>query len=150
MAQPLTKDVTPAEAEQSLGELVATASKAASDLIRAELELAKSELKNEAKKAAIGGGAFGGAAFFGIFAFLLLSFAAAYGVAASSLPTWAGFLIIGGTYLLFAAVMGLVGLKAVKRMGPPERTVRTTKDTVERFKSIKENRGRSPESDALA
>lgn len=151
MAQGLTKDTASAEAEPSLGELVATASKAASDLFRAEIELAKAELKEEAKKAAIGGGAFGGAGFLGIFAFLLLSFSAAYGVAASPwFPVWAGFAIIGGAYLLLAGILGLVGLKSVKRMGPPERTVRTTKDTVERFKAIKENRGRKQETDALA
>lgn len=143
MTQSLTKDVGTDEAQPSLGELVATASKAASELFRAEIELAKTELKQEARKAAIGGGAFGGAGFLGIFALLLLSFAAAYGVAESPwFDVWAGFAIIGGAYLLLAAVLGLVGLKSVKRIGPPEATVRTTKETVERFKSIKENRGR--------
>ncbi|MGQ0845187.1 MAG: phage holin family protein [Sporichthyaceae bacterium] len=139
MAQSLTKDA-PAPAEPSLGELVATATKAASELMRAEIELAKAELTAEAKKAAIGGGMFGGAAFFGLFAFLLLSFAAAYGVAASPLPTWAGFLVVGGVYLLFAAIMALVGLKAVKKMGPPEATVRTAKETVSELKGLKERR----------
>lgn len=144
MTQSLTKDVATDEAQPSLGELVATATKAASDLFRAEIELAKTELKEEAKKAAVGGGAFGGAGFFGVVAFLLLSFAAAYGVAESPwFDVWAGFAIIGGSYLLLAAILGLVGLKSVKRMGPPERTVRTTKDTVERFKAIKANRGRT-------
>ncbi len=141
MAQTLSKNDAPAEAEPSLGELVATATKAASDLVRAEIDLAKAELKTEAKKAAIGGGMFGGAAFMGIFAFLLLSFAAAYAVA-EALPTWAGFLIIGGAYLLLAAIMGLIGLKSVKKMGPPEATLRTTKETVETLKTIKERRGR--------
>jgi hypothetical protein len=138
MAQSLTKDAA-APAEPSLGELVATATKAASDLMRAEIELAKAELKTEAKKAAIGGGMFGGAAFFGLFAFLLLSFAAAYAVA-EALPTWAGFLIVGGSYLLLAAIMGIVGLRAVKKMGPPEATVRTAKETVSELKGLKERR----------
>jgi len=129
-----------AEPEPSLGELVASASKAASDLMRAEIELAKAELKTEAKKAAVGGGMFGGAALFGLFAFLLLSFAAAYGVATALDSTWVGFLIVGGGYLLLAGILGLIGLKSVKKVGPPEATVRTARKTVEELKGLKARR----------
>lgn len=149
MAQSLTKDAA-AEAEPSLGELVATATKAASELMRAEIELAKAELKTEAKKAAVGGGMFGGAALFGLFAFLLLSFAAAYALASAVDSTWAGFLIIGGAYLLLAAILGLIGLKSVMKMGPPEATVRTAKETVSELKGLKERRKLRAAADADA
>jgi hypothetical protein len=131
--------------EPSLGELVAAATKDMSILIRSEIELAKLEMTAEAKKAAMGGGAFGGAAVFGLFGLIMGSFAAAYGLD-TVLPTWAAFLIVTGLYLLFAAILGLVGLRAVKKLGPPERTVRTTKETIAALK----NRDRKKNKNAAA
>jgi len=130
--------------EPSLGELVAAASRDLSTLIRSEIELAKAEIGAEVGKVAAGAGAFGGAAFFGIFAFLLLSFGFAFGLAKAGLPVWAAFLIAGGTYLLLAGVLGVVGLAALKRVGPPERTVRTAKETVAALK----NRGKAAKAPA--
>jgi hypothetical protein len=120
--------------EPSLGELVAAATRDMSVLVRSEIELAKLEMTAEAKKAAVGGGAFGGAAVFGLFGLIMGSFAAAYGLD-TVLPTWAAFLIVTGVYLLLAAILGLVGLGAMKKLGPPERTLRTTKETVEALKN---------------
>lgn len=133
-----------AAAEPSLGELVAAASRDASILIRSEIELAKSEIQTEVKKAAIGGAMFGAAAVLGLFAFIMISFGAAYGLDETDLPTWASFLIVAGAYLLFAAILGLVGLSSVKKMGPPKRTLRTTKETVAALK----NRGKKQPTDA--
>jgi hypothetical protein len=118
----------PAATEQSLGQLVAAASRDMSVLIRSEIELAKLELSTEVKKAAVGGGALGGAGLFGMFALIMGSFAAAYGFA-EIVPTWAAFLIVMGIYLFFALVFALVGRSAMKKLGPPERTVRTAKET---------------------
>lgn len=120
--------------ETSLGELVSSASRDLSTLVRSEIALAKSELRTEVKTAAVGGGMFGGAAFFGLFALMLLSFAAAYGVDVG-LPTWLAFLIIGAGYLLIAGVLVLIGVKALKKVGPPETTLRTTKETIEVLKT---------------
>jgi hypothetical protein len=122
--------------EPSLGELVAAATKDLSTLLRSEIELAKLEMTAEAKKAAVGGGAFGGAAVFGLFGLIMGSFAAAYGLD-TVMPTWAAFLVVMGGYLFLAAVLGLVGLGAVKKLGPPERTVRTTKETLAALKNHK-------------
>lgn len=126
----MAQDATETAREPSLGELVASATRDLSILIHSEVALAKAELGAEVKKAATGGVAFGGAAVVGIFAFVLLSFAGAYGLTEAGLPVWAGFAIVGGAYLLIAAVLGIVGVVAVKKLGPPERTLRTTKETV--------------------
>lgn len=124
----------PTATEQSFGELVAAASRDMSVLVRSEIELAKLELSSEVKKAAVGGGALGGAAVFGMFGLVMGSFAAAYGFA-ELVPIWAGFLIVMGIYLFFAAIFALVGRSAMKKLGPPERTVRTAKDTVAALKN---------------
>jgi|SRR5882757_1142427 uncharacterized membrane protein YqjE len=136
---------TATEQEPSLGELVAAASRDMSVLVRSEIELAKLELSSEVKKAAVGGGMFGGAAVFGLFGLIMGSFAAAYGLD-TVLPTWAAFLIVTGAYLLIAAICGLVGLGAVKKIGPPERTVRTAKETV----TVLKKRGKDKKAPAPA
>lgn len=118
--------------EQSLGELVATATRDMSLLVHKEVELAKTELAAEVKRAGIGAGLLGGAGFIGYFALLLLSIAAALGVADGfDLPAWAGFLIIGGLYGGGAAMFAALGLGKVVKVGPPQRTIRTVKDDIE-------------------
>lgn len=119
----------------SLGELVAAASRDMSILVRSEIALAKAELSTEAKKAAAGGGMFGAAAFLGLYALTMLSFAAAYGIVALGLDEGWSFLTVGGAYLLIAGLLILVGVKALKKIGPPERTLRTAKETVHVLKT---------------
>lgn len=119
----------------SLGELVAAASRDASTLVRSEIELAKAEITAEVKKAAIGGGMFGAAGMFGLFAFIFLSFGAVYGLAQTALDVWACFLIVGGAYLLLAGILAAIGLRSLKKMGPPKATQRTIKDTVATLKT---------------
>ncbi|MDQ1704498.1 MAG: hypothetical protein QOF18_864 [Frankiaceae bacterium] len=115
--------------DQSLGELVSTATRDLSALIHKEIELAKTEISAELKRAGIGAGLLGGAGFIGFFAMLLLSVAAALGLAAGTdWPVWAGFLIVGGAYAGGAGLFAVLGLGKVVKVGPPQRTIRTVKD----------------------
>ena len=128
---------TPAgpENEQTLGALFSTASRDLSSLVRSEIELAKAEIRVDVKNGATGGAMFGAAGFLAVLATILLSIAAAYGLVALGLhPGWA-FLIVAGVYLLLAGLLALVGKKAISKVGPPERTIRTSKDTASFLKS---------------
>jgi hypothetical protein len=118
--------VTEPTDERSLGELVKDATQGLSALISQEIALAKLEIKKDVTAAAKGGGLFGAAGVAGIFAVLFLSAAAAWGLA-EWLSPWAGFLIVGGVYLLVAALAALIGIKAVKQVGPPTQTISTVK-----------------------
>lgn len=121
--------VPPTGGEETLGALFANASRDLSSLVRSEVELAKLEIRRDVKNGARGGAMFGAAAFLGVLALILLSIAAAYGLVAAGLhPGWA-FLIVAGAYLVLAAGLALVGKKAVSKVGPPERTIRTSKET---------------------
>jgi hypothetical protein len=117
-------------AEPSLGDLVASASKDLSTLVRSEIELAKLELTAEAKKAVMGGAMFGVAGVLGLFALIMASFAAAYGIASLGLAYGWSFLIVAGAYLFVALVAVLIGARSVKKVGPPKRTIKTAKETV--------------------
>ncbi|WP_018654099.1 phage holin family protein [Actinomadura flavalba] len=116
--------------DKSLGDLVALASSNVSGLIRAEMELAKIELKNDAKKAAIGGTLFAVAGLIGGLIVILLSIALAYGLVALGIWHWAAFLIVAVLYALLAGGMVWVGIQRIKKIDGAKRTRKTLRDDV--------------------
>ena len=121
--------------EETLGMLIANASRDLSALVQGEIALAKAELQAEAKNAAAGGAMFGAAAYLGIVASILLFITLALFLTWLGLEAWVAFLIVTVLLLLVAGVLVLLGKKKVKKVGPPERTLRTSKDTVAFLKS---------------
>ncbi len=116
--------------ERTLGQLVAQASADLTDIMRAEVALAKAEIKDDVKNGALAGGMFGAAGYIVVLATILLSIAAGYGLAALGLaPGWA-FLIVAGVYLVIAGILALIGVSRIRKVGPPERAIRTTKATI--------------------
>ncbi len=113
--------------EQSIGQLVAQASRDVSDLVRHEVALAKAELREDLKQGAVGGGLFGAAGYLTVLASILLTIAAAYGLRAAGLPAWAAFLVEAVALLVIAVLLALVGRAKMRSIGPPERAIRTTK-----------------------
>ena len=114
--------------DASLGELVATATRDLSSLMRQEVELAKVEIKRDVVAAGKGAGMFGGAGFAGLMALLFLSISAAYGIAHFNVPLGCAFFAVGAVYLLLGAVLALTGKKSIGKVGPPTRTIETLKD----------------------
>lgn len=129
-----TTTARPAGSERTIGQLVADASHDLSALLRSEVALAKTEIKEDVKQGALGAGLLAGAAFFGLVGFLFVLVAVAYLLVLFGLPTWAGFGIVAVALLLVAAVLGLVGYTRIKKVKPPERTIATSKQTIEAVK----------------
>ncbi len=116
--------------EATIGELVATASRDVSLLIRQELELAKTELKAAATSASLGAAFLGLAGFLGFFAFLAITIAAAEGIHAAGIGRAYSFLLVTAGYLLIAGLLGLFAVARLKKVGPPKRAIQTVKDDV--------------------
>jgi hypothetical protein len=116
--------------ERTLGQLVAAATQDVSEIVRAEVALAKAELAVSAKNGAMAGGMFGAAGYLAFLASILLVISAAYGLAAAGLRPWAAFLILAAALLIVAAILALIGRSRISRIGPPERAIRTTKETL--------------------
>jgi MFS family permease len=114
--------------DKSVGELVALASSSISNLVRAEMDLAKLELKADAKKAAIGSAMFSAAALIGGLIIILLSIAFAYGLVALGLWHWAAFLIVSGVYAVLAGVLIMIGKWRITKIEGAKRTRKTLKD----------------------
>jgi|SRR5271170_310970 len=102
----------PAGAEQSLGDLVALAAKDVSQLIRYEIDLAKTELQGDMRRVGLAGALAVVAAFVGCLVLVLLCIAFAFGLVALGIWTWAAFLIVAGVCVLLAA--SAVGIAILK------------------------------------
>lgn len=127
--------VEPLRGERTVGQLVASASRDVSDLVRHEIALAKAELKKEAVAAGTGAAMFAVAALFGLVGFLFLCFTAAYAIIRfAHLSTWAGMGIVTLVLLVLAGIFALIGKNRISKVGPPERTINTSKDTVQALK----------------
>ena len=115
--------------EPSVGELVRRASENVSTLVRAEIELAKAELSTTVKRAGIGGGMIAAAGAILLFSVPFLFVVIAEGLVALGLPRWLSYLIVWVLFLLVAAVLAVIGRSQLRKIQPPERTIRTAKDT---------------------
>jgi hypothetical protein len=117
-----------AQDDRSVGQLFGDLSREFSDLMREEVQLAKAELREEATKAGKAGGMFGGAAVAGYMTLLLVSFAAAWGLA-ELIPAGFAFLIVGVVYGVIAALLFVRGRKQIKQVNAmPNQTVQTLKE----------------------
>jgi uncharacterized membrane protein YqjE len=116
--------------EPSIGTLVSDATAQMSTLVRAEVELAKAEIGTAAKNAGLGVGLFVGTLVLVVFASIFGFIALAEGLVAAGLWRWASYLIVFGFLLVVAALFALVGLRFVKRIKAPKRTIDEAKDTV--------------------
>jgi len=130
MSRPIIAPTDTTQTEASIGSLVSAASRDLSLLISKEIELAKAELRVDAKNAVRAGVMFAVAAVFGVFLLVMLLIALAEGLVAAGLWRWAAYLVVAGILGLLGGIVAMIGLRAVKRVGPPERTISTAKDTI--------------------
>jgi hypothetical protein len=100
-------------------------------LMSKEVELAKLEVKEQVTKASRAGALLAAAGVVALFAVLLVSFAAAWGLAAV-IPTGFAFLIVGVVYLGVAGLLFSKGREQLAEVSPaPERTMATLKEDVQ-------------------
>jgi uncharacterized membrane protein YqjE len=118
-----------------LGAAVKQVTERASALVRLELELASLELKRKVAALGMGIGLAVGAAVLGFLGlgFLFATIAAAL---ATFLATWLALLIVTVALFLVAALLGLVGLRSIKKGPPPvqEQAIREAKLTTDALK----------------
>jgi uncharacterized membrane protein YqjE len=121
----------PLDANKSLGELVSQLSSDFSNLVSTQLELAKTEIKDDVARAGKGAGMVTGGGFAAYLAILLLSLAAAWGLS-EAMPTGLAFLIVAVTWAAVAGVLLLMGRDQLRSVHPvPEQTKQTIKEDVE-------------------
>jgi hypothetical protein len=115
----------PKRPEASLGELISEMTSDLSTLFRKEIELAKTEARDELKQAGKAAGMFGGAGLAGWMTALLLSLALAW-LLDQAMNTALAFAIVGVLW----AVVGLILLRAGRKTLTRVRGLPTTRDTI--------------------
>ncbi|HAT1130873.1 phage holin family protein [Corynebacterium striatum] len=126
-AIPLSDADTSRPGEASVGQLVSNATEQMSQLVRSEVELAKTELAQSAKKGGIGAGMFGVAGTIALYSSFFFFFFLAE-LLDLWLDRWAAFLIVFLIMLVLAAIVGFIGFKNIKKVKAPEKTIQSTKE----------------------
>ncbi|WP_239014436.1 phage holin family protein [Archangium violaceum] len=113
--------------ERAFGSLVSEFFDQAKRLIRAEITLAKTELSQEATKFKSGG------VMVGVGGVLLLIGGIAFMLTACALldlvlPFWAAALIVTVAFLAIGAGVALAGIKSMKKLHAPTKTIQTLKE----------------------
>lgn len=124
--------------KQSLGDLISEVTRDFSTLMRQELELAKAELRESAKRGGKGVGMFGGAGIAGHFVLLFLSIALWAGLSEVMAEGWAA-LIVAVLWGIIAAVLAVMGRKEFKQIRGMPQTVQTAKKIPETLKPNGDN-----------
>jgi len=102
---------------RSLGQIVGDLSNDLTTLVKQELELARTELKEEAAKAGKGAGMLGGAGVSGLLALILGSFALAY-LLDNWMPVELAFLIVTILWAIVGALLAARGRKELQNTNP--------------------------------
>lgn len=103
--------------QRSLGEIVSDVTSDLSRLFKQEVDLAKTELKQEVTKAGKGAGLLSGAGVAGFFTLFFLSLALTY-LLDNWLPVEAAALIVAALWGIAAAVLALTGKKNLQQSNP--------------------------------
>ncbi|MFD2417603.1 phage holin family protein [Amycolatopsis pigmentata] len=123
---------------QSIGTLVGQATQHMSTLVRAEVELAKSEVVGEVKKGLTGSVYFIIAGVIGLYSSFFFFFF--LGELLSDLwgLRWPAFLTVFGLMLVVTALFALLGWRKLKKLRAPERTISSVKETAAALKPRRE------------
>jgi len=120
-----TDSTTPAD--RSFGDLMGEVTRDMSTLVRQEVDLAKAELREEAKKAGKAAGLFGGAGFAGYMVLLFASIALWWGLSNVMDQGWAA-LIVAVIWAVVAAALYAVARSQLREVRGMTRTAETVKD----------------------
>ena len=110
--------------DESIGDLVGRLTDDFGSLVQSHVQLAKEEIMAEVKDAARGTGLIGGAALVGWIAILLISLAAAWGLAELIDSAWLGFLLVGVVWGAIAIALFASGRGVLQEVNPvPPQTI---------------------------
>ena len=128
-------------ADRTVGQLFAAATADLSALVHDEIALARAEITKDVKRGALGGVAGGVAAVIALASIPVFSFAAAYGIhdllGSSGVTFGWSLTIVGFLFLVIAALAAFFAVRAFKKISPPDRTIASTKATVDVLKNTK-------------
>ena len=122
-----------------MGEIFSDVAADLSTLMRQEVELAKAEVRQSAVRAGRGAGMLAAAGVSGHLVLVFVSVAAWWGLGETTGHGWSA-LIVGATWLVVAAVLGVLGRREISAISGVPQTTQTVKQIPE---AVKGNEGTS-------
>jgi hypothetical protein len=122
-----------------VGEIFSDVAADLSTLMRQEIELAKAEVRQSAVRAGRGAGMLAAAGVSGHLVLVFVSVAAWWGLGETTGHGWSA-LIVGATWLVVAAVLGVLGRREISAISGVPQTTQTVKQIPE---AVKGNEGTS-------
>jgi protein-S-isoprenylcysteine O-methyltransferase Ste14 len=114
----------PGSAEKQLGDIVGDVTSKASLLVKEEIELAKAEIAQKAKRLGIGAGLIAVAGVFMFFFLIFFLHMLAIGFSDwFSLRPWVGYAMVCILLVVFAVVLALIARRMFKKGSPPVPTM---------------------------
>jgi len=142
MARPIVTQSPGNTSEPSIGDLVSQAIKDVTTLVKCEIDLAKVELRGDARRVGLAVALGATIMFFGFLILVMLSFTYAYGLITAGIWNWAAFLIVAGTWALLAAICALVIWLRLRGVSGLRRTRESVKDDLAILKRDEETPAR--------
>lgn len=119
------------EGASGLGATVGSIIADLQQIVRGEVQLAKTELKEDASQIGKGAGVAGAGVFFGLVGFIFLMLAVTY-LLAEWLELWISAGIVAVVLLIIAAILGMSGKKQISSADlKPEKTIDSVKEDKE-------------------
>jgi uncharacterized membrane protein YqjE len=123
--------MTASQIQRSVPEILEDIASNLTQIVQAEFRLAKSELKEEAKKVAVPGATLGAGAVLALYGLGFLLLAAVYALSLV-MGGWLATLIVGGVLMVAAGILlGAGGMKLKRVNLTPAKTIRTLKEDVQ-------------------
>ena len=133
-----TSPNAPTAQDKSLGELFGDLSRETTQLVRQEINLAKTEMTQKATRAAKDVGRIAVGGFLAYCGLLTLVGAIVFALVALGMPAWGAALLVGLAFCGGGALLAMQGVKALKNIDPiPQQTVETLKEDQQWLKNRK-------------
>jgi hypothetical protein len=116
------------ERDGSVGELVSAVTADAQTLFRQEVELARTEVREEAVNAGKAAGMYGGAGFAGTMVAVFLSLTGVFALANVMDEVWAAMIVAGAWAVIGAALFALGRTRMRHVSARPDKTIQTLKE----------------------
>lgn len=120
-------DRTAERSQASVGELLGEVTRDLSRLVRQEVDLAKAELREEAKASGKVAGMFAGAGLAGLLTLLFLSYALWWGLSNVMDQSWAA-LIVAVLWAVIGAILFARARRQMRQIRPLPRTAQTARE----------------------
>lgn len=135
--------------DPTIGKIVADITRDLNVIVQHQVDLAKREVIGSAKVGGIGAAMFLVAGFLGLLVIIFVSAGLAHLISMTGLHLAWSYFIVAGLYVLLAVVLVLVGMRLIKRVRAPQKTIETAKQIPAALKGQSPSQGRRSEGRAV-